>query len=205
MKLRVLVTATNQYGSSSATTAPVGPSASGAPANTTPPVISGITRRGQVLTVSSTWNPASSNGYQWQRSLDGGTTWISIGSNAPSYTLVSADLGGLIRVTVSASNAFGSSTATSDPVGLVASDPPANSAAPMLTGTTQRTYVLTRLARDLERHRQHVQLPVAALRRRHDRSTNIAGATLARPTRSASPTRATGCARSSPPPTPTAR
>ena len=33
-------------------------SRSGAPTNTTPPVISGITRRGQVLTVSSNWTPA---------------------------------------------------------------------------------------------------------------------------------------------------
>ena len=142
-KLRVLVTASNQYGANSATTAPVGPIGSGAPANTSPPVINGITRRGQVLTVSSTWNPASSNAYQWQRSLDGGVSWVSIGANTSSYTLVSADLGALIRVTVTASNVFGSATATSAGVGLVVADPPLNTVAPTVGGTTQRTYVLT--------------------------------------------------------------
>ena len=48
-KLRVTVTATNPYGVASATSAAVGPVASGAPVNTGAPVISGTPRRGQVL------------------------------------------------------------------------------------------------------------------------------------------------------------
>ena len=86
-QLRVTVTATNPYGVASATSAAVGPVASGAPVNTSPPVISGTPRRGQVLTVSAAWNPAgTSYAYQWQRSTDG-VTWTTIGANASSYTL----------------------------------------------------------------------------------------------------------------------
>ena len=71
-KLRVTVTATNPYGVASATSAAVGPVASGAPVSTGPPVISGTPRRGQVLTSARRWNPAgTSYAYQWQRSTDG--------------------------------------------------------------------------------------------------------------------------------------
>ena len=77
----------------SATSAPVGPIASGAPVNTARPVISGTPRRGQVLTVSSVWSPTgTSYTYQWQRSTDG-VTWTTIGTNATSYTLTTAERG----------------------------------------------------------------------------------------------------------------
>src|SRR5262249_4661323 len=97
----------------------------------------------QVLTVSSSWNPAASIAYQWQRSTDNGATWTAIGTNVSSYTLVSADLGAQVRVIVTATNAFGQVPITSTALGPVATDPPANTAAPVLTGTTQRTYQLT--------------------------------------------------------------
>jgi hypothetical protein len=141
--VRVQVTASNGYGPGVAASAPVGPIASGAPVNTGAPVISGTARRGQVLTVSSTWNPAASINYQWQRSTDNGATWTAVGGNSSSYTLVSADVGAQVRVIVTATNAFGQAPATSTALGPVVTDPPANTTAPVLTGTTQRTYQLS--------------------------------------------------------------
>jgi subtilisin family serine protease len=115
------------------------------PANVTPPVINGAPRRGQVLTVSSAWDPAgTSYAYQWQRSADG-VTWTTIGS-ASSYTLTTAERDTRVRVTITATNAYGQASATSDPIGPVVGDPPVSASAPTITGTTQRSYALTATA-----------------------------------------------------------
>jgi len=140
--LQVIVTASNSYGSTSATAASVGPVASAAPYNTGAPQISGSAIQGNVLTVSSTWNPPGTDTYQWQRSA--GTTWASIsGATASSYTPAAADQGDTIRVTVTATNAYGQASATSPAVGPVVSDPPVNSSPPVVTGTPQRTFTLS--------------------------------------------------------------
>ena len=142
-RLRVTVTATNPYGVASATSADVGAVASGAPLNTNPPVISGTPRRGQVLTVNSAWSPGGTTyAYQWQRSTDG-TTWANIGANASSYTLTTAERETRVRVTVTATNAYGQVSVTSAPIGPVVWDPPVNTAPPSIAGTTQRTFTLT--------------------------------------------------------------
>ena len=145
-RVRVTVTATNPYGVASSTSAAVGPVLSGAPVNTAPPVISGTPRRGQTLTVTSVWSPTgTSYTFQWQRSTDG-VTWTNIGTSAANYTLTTAEQGARIRVTVSATNAFGQASATSDPVGPVVWDPPTNTAPPAISGTSQRTFTLTAAA-----------------------------------------------------------
>jgi subtilisin family serine protease len=144
--LRVTVTATNPYGVASATSAHVGAVASGAPANTNPPVISGTPRRGQTLTVNTAWNPGgTSYSYQWQRSADG-STWTDIGAGATSYTLTTAERETRVRVTVTAANAYGQVSVTSEPIGPVVWDPPVNTAPPAISGTTQRTFTLTAAA-----------------------------------------------------------
>src|SRR3954447_21515942 len=144
-KLRVAVTATNPYGVGSAISAAVGPVTSGAPVNVSRPVIKGTPRRGQVLTVSSSWDPAgTSYTYQWQRSTDA-LTWTTIGT-ASTYTLTTAEREARVRVTVTATNAYGQASATSDPIGPVVWDPPVNTTAPVITGTTQRTFMLTATA-----------------------------------------------------------
>ena len=65
--------------------------------------------------------------YQWQRCDTGGGTCTAIGTATGSaYTLQSADVGDTIRVVVTASNAAGSSSATSAPtavVGAMSHDP----------------------------------------------------------------------------------
>ena len=106
----------------SATSARGRPGRLGRPGQHRPPVISGTPRRGQVLTVTSVWSPTgTSYAYQWQRSTDG-VTWTNIGTNAASYTLTTAERGARVRVTVTATNAFGQASATSDPVGPVVWD-----------------------------------------------------------------------------------
>jgi len=141
--LRANVTVGNQAGSATASTTALGPVTSGAPANTVPPAIAGQPKQGQVLTVSSTWNPSATLTYQWQRSTNG-TTWSAIsGATGISYTAQTTDEGATLRTVVSASNSFGQASATSPAVGPVTADPPVNTVAPVMSGTTQRTYTLT--------------------------------------------------------------
>src|SRR5262249_19646049 len=85
----------------------------------------------------------ASYAYQWQRSADG-STWTNIaGATSSSYALAPADEGDTVRAVVTATNPFGQVTATSPAVGPVQSNPPVNTVAPAVTGTTQRTYTLT--------------------------------------------------------------
>ena len=145
-RLRVTVTATNPYGVASSTSADVGAVASGAPVTTNPPVITGTPRRGQVLTVNSAWSPGgTSYAYQWQRSTDG-TTWTTIGANASTFTLTTAERDARVRVTVTATNPYGQVSVTSAPIGPVVWDPPVNTTPPSIAGTTQRTFTLTAAA-----------------------------------------------------------
>jgi hypothetical protein len=93
-----------------------------APENTVLPVISGTLTAGQTLTTTTgTWlySPTSYT-YQWK---DDGVA-ISGATNS-TYVLTSAEAGGAITVTVTATNASGSTAATSAGVGPVidATDP----------------------------------------------------------------------------------
>ncbi len=138
--ITVTVTATNSGGSTTATSASVGPVASGAPANTAAPSISGTAQVGDTLTASTgTWtNSPTSYSYQWNAN----GTAIS-GATSSTYTLVSTEVGDTITVTVTATNSGGSTTATSASVGPVASGAPANTAAPSISGTAQVGDTLT--------------------------------------------------------------
>jgi len=104
-----------------------GPSA--APVNTVAPVISGSTTLGSVLTsTTGTWtNSPTSYTYQWKR----GAT--NIGTNANTYTLVAADSGAAITCVVTATNALGSSSATSNTI-TAGNYVPVNTVAPVISG-----------------------------------------------------------------------
>ncbi|MDA0181890.1 S8 family serine peptidase [Solirubrobacter phytolaccae] len=142
--LRVTVMATNPFGVSSATSAAVGPITSGVPVNIVRPTITGVLRRGQTLSTSAGWSPGGTTyAHQWERSADGGVTWIPIGTSNASYTLTTAERNTIVRVTTTAINAFGQTPATSDPTTVIVSDPPVNTSAPTLSGTTRRTFELT--------------------------------------------------------------
>ena len=144
-ELRVIVTATNAYGSASATSALAGPVGSGAPAVTSPPAVSGSPDQGQVLSAVSSWTPAgSAYTYQWQTSADGGSTWADIaGATSATYQVQAADLGSEIRVRIGATNGYGQGSATSPPVGPIAANAPINTAPPAVTGGAQRTDALS--------------------------------------------------------------
>lgn len=113
------------------------------PTNTSRPTISGTAQDGALLTASTgTWTGApTAYAYQWQRcdSAGGGCGGIA-GANSKQYTVSAADVGHRLRVTVTASNAGGSGSATSDPTAVVkaSGSAPANTKAPTLSGTPQQ-------------------------------------------------------------------
>ena len=94
------------------TTSAVGPPVSelspAAPANTAPPVISGSPVEGQTLSTSvGSWSGSpTSYFYQWQDCNAFGEGCMSIaGASSSSYTLAAGDVGGTVRVGVTATNA----------------------------------------------------------------------------------------------------
>ncbi|MES1193990.1 MAG: hypothetical protein ABUM26_06660, partial [Solirubrobacterales bacterium] len=141
--IRARVTATNAYGSFSATAAAVGPVTTGAPVNRVLPIISGAVKRGAPLAVNSgTWTPSGSYSFQWQRDEGDGFADIA-GATGTSYTPTVDDLGFPLQVVVTATNAFGSATVTTAATGNVAPDLPRNVGAPGIAGTAKRTLTLT--------------------------------------------------------------
>jgi subtilisin family serine protease len=85
-----------------------------APVNTGLPVVSGSAVQGQVLSSSTgTWSNAPTGfAYQWLRC--GGGSCVAIGGAvSSSYTVVSGDVGDTLEARVTASNAGGSTAATS--------------------------------------------------------------------------------------------
>ena len=109
-----------------------------APVNSTLPVISGTTTLGSVLTTTNgTWtNTPTSYTYQWKR----GAT--NIGTNASTYTLVIADSTAAITCVVTATNAGGSTPATSNTI-TAGNYAPVNTVAPVISGGTYVGDVLT--------------------------------------------------------------
>ena len=128
-KVRLVVTAHNAADTGTpANSAPsdvvVGPPA----APTAPPSITGTAQSGQQLTaVRGTWPNDASNSYayQWQRCDSAGANCANIdGAVDQTYTATDSDVGFTLRVVVTASNAAVPTTsATSDPTGVVAAVP----------------------------------------------------------------------------------
>jgi hypothetical protein len=143
-RVRVRVTATNTFGGAIAASTDFGPIGTATPANTALPVINGAARRGQPLAVNAgAWNPAgTSYAFQWQRDSGSGFTDIS-GATATGYTPVAADVGAALHVLVTATNGFGTTTATTAATAPVVADPPVNVTVPVIGGTARRTSTLT--------------------------------------------------------------
>ena len=141
------VTATNSAGSTTAESAPTATIAADPPANTVAPSIAGVARDGQALAANNgTWSgtPVVTFMRQWLRCDNTGASCAAIaGATTGIYTLTSSDVGSTIRVRVTGTNAGGSVIADSAQTGLVAPDPPANTAVPVVTGTTRDTQTLT--------------------------------------------------------------
>jgi hypothetical protein len=120
--LRATVTASNTAGTMSADSPPTAVVVE-PPTNDQPPTISGTAQVGSTLTA----NPGSWDGslpmtraYQWQRCDPNGNACASIpGATSTTYTVVPADGNSTIRVSETAANSGGSSSAVSDPAGPV--------------------------------------------------------------------------------------
>lgn len=121
----------------------VTPDSLSAPVNTSAPAIAGTPTEGSVITSSTgVWsgNPVPTYAYQWRRA------GVAIsGATNSSYTVVSADVGQSITVTVTATNSQGSASATSAAVTGQAAPAvaPTNSTAPAISGTPQVDLLLT--------------------------------------------------------------
>jgi hypothetical protein len=154
--LRVAVTATNKNGALTVASNPTSvvappPAPPAPPQNTALPQISGVAQSGQLLTGSTgTWSGSpTSYAYQWRRcdSLGGSCANIA-GATSTSYSAGDADVGATLRVSVSATNLGGTTSAssgatTSVTAAPVVTSPPANTALPQVTGTAQVGQTLT--------------------------------------------------------------
>ena len=122
-RMRVRVTATNSAGSTTVASNATSPVSASAPVNTKAPSISGSTVNGATLTANrGTWSGAGtiSYSYRWLRCDANGNNCGSIsGATGTQYKLTSTDVGRKLRVTVTARNGGGSTSATSGPTATV--------------------------------------------------------------------------------------
>ncbi|MBB4230057.1 GDSL-type esterase/lipase family protein [Rhizobium mongolense] len=142
--ITVTVTATNSFGSASATSAAtsavLAKPVTVAPINVVAPVVTGNALVGSILMVSDgTWaNSPTSYGYQWFKN----GTALS-GATANIFALLIEDFGAIFSAQVTATNAIGSTNASTNNAGPVSQTPPANTTAPAITGTAQVDQTLT--------------------------------------------------------------
>ena len=117
------------------------------PTNSAVPVLTGTARTGQSLSATTgSWTGSpTSYSYQWQRSLTSGGSLIDIaGATNPTYTVSEFDVGYFIKVSVSATNGIGTSSAASSlATGAVVDIAPSNTAIPAITGTARTGETLT--------------------------------------------------------------
>ena len=121
-----------------------------APQNTSPPAISGTPQDGQTLSgEKGTWSGTPTGyTYFWMRcNKTGGSCSDISGASTPTYTLGSADVGNTLRFRVRATNADGTSSATSVPSAVITAAakpaPPANAVPPTISGSPQEGSTLT--------------------------------------------------------------
>ena len=141
------VTATNAGGSATQTTnatAVVTAATPSAPVNTTVPVISGTAQQGDTLSVSNgSWSGSPTRfSYAWQDCDGNGLNCAAIsGAGGSSYVLQAGDVGDTIEASVTATNAGGSATQTTNATAVVtAATPsaPVNTTVPVISGTAQQ-------------------------------------------------------------------
>ncbi len=147
--LVAVVTASNAGGSKAATSAAVGTVLPAAPADSIAPGISGFSgspQQGETLTASTgTWsNSPTKFTYAWQDCDTSGNNCAAISlATSNTYKLASTDVGKLVSVTVTASNAGGATPVTSASVGPVLPPAPANTVAPQIAGTAEQGVTLS--------------------------------------------------------------
>jgi len=121
------------------------PSSAGAAARApspdkTPPVVVGVAEQGRTLSATTgDWkSKPDAYAYRWQRCDAAGAGCTDVaGATEASFVLGLDDVGGTVRVEVTATNEAGSTTWQSEPSARVAGLPPASTSPPVLTGTAQ--------------------------------------------------------------------
>jgi hypothetical protein len=145
--LRVVVTASNVAGSTSADSEASAVVAGVAPSNAIAPLILGLTVTGQsVSATSGTWTGTEPIGYayQWELCNSSGASCGEIsGATESSYTIAPGDTGDTLRVVVTASNVAGSVAKTSEASTQILGQPPVNTEAPSISGTATAGQLLT--------------------------------------------------------------
>ena len=121
-----------------------------APVETALPEISGTPTQGKLLDASNgSWSgDPSSYAYEWEDCNSAGEKCAAInGATSTSYQLTSHDVGHTVRVSVTATNAGGSTKATSDATSVVAAEgptaAPVNVVPPSVSGTGAAGQTLT--------------------------------------------------------------
>ena len=118
-----------------------------APLNVDPPTITGTARQGEVLTAENgTWENAPTDfRYRWLRCNPLGNSCVLLAADGKTYRVGQADVGGTMRVRVTARNADGSTNARSEQTEVVSSNaaPLANTARPTITGEARVGQELT--------------------------------------------------------------
>ncbi len=123
--LTVTVTATNASGAASATSAASMMVVGNPPKDVEPPKIEGVAEEGHALTASKgSWEegtPPTSYAYQWEscESIEENSCIAIVGQTSESYTPIAEVVGSRLRVTVTATNSFGSASATSTDTAIV--------------------------------------------------------------------------------------
>jgi hypothetical protein len=153
--LRVSVTASSRWGSSTATSAataavsaattPPPPPPPSPPTNMSSPAISGTTTVGQSLSSSTgTWSGSpTSYAYKWQDCDSSGSSCATIsGATGSSYVLQPGDVGKTLRAVVTATNAGGSSSATSTQSNVVTASTTSGYPASFYTGPAGQNNLL---------------------------------------------------------------
>jgi hypothetical protein len=135
---RVIVTAANSAGSTSATSEPTSLIKALLPSNSGLPSISGLLQDGSLLSaLAGTWTGTGPLGYtfQWERCDAGGANCEAIsGQTGSTLKLLTGLIGSTVRVAVTATNSGGSNTAVSPASGLIQALLPNNVGLPSITG-----------------------------------------------------------------------
>lgn len=112
----------------------VSPTSAVAPTNTVLPKVTGVAKNGSTLTTTAgTWVGTAPVAYvyKWQRCAVGGACSDIANATASTYVLQDGDVGNMVRSTVTATNAGGTTSATSLTT-LAVIYPPSNTLAPTL-------------------------------------------------------------------------
>jgi RTX calcium-binding nonapeptide repeat (4 copies)/WD40-like Beta Propeller Repeat len=122
-RLRVAVTATNDFGNATAVSEPAAVLAGTAPTNTFRPAISGTAESGQSLFAGNgTWSGSTplTFTYEWRRcNATGASCTPIVGATSQTYIVQPGDVGATLVVAVTAKNSAGSATVVSLPTGVI--------------------------------------------------------------------------------------